>query len=74
MWAQQKNPFDELLILWETDVQEYEHQSGDDITPRFKIVVITRHAPADYQSLVTSASSDAGQDYEKFRMKILTTL
>ena len=74
MWAQQKTPFDELLIQWETDVQEYERQSGDDITAIFKIAVITRHAPADYQNLVTSASSDAGQDYEKFRMKILTTL
>eukprot|EP00972_Heterocapsa_arctica_P010477 1539639-Heterocapsa_arctica.AAC.1 len=35
--AAEEQPFDKLLILWETNVQEYERQSGDAITARFRI-------------------------------------
>eukprot|EP00972_Heterocapsa_arctica_P029711 4375401-Heterocapsa_arctica.AAC.1 len=53
---------------------EYERQSGDAITERFKIAVVTRYATVDHHDLVATASSDARQNDERFRTKILNTL
>jgi hypothetical protein len=66
--------FDELLNIWETELTNYERQAGESISARFKIAVITKHAPQEYRSLVTIASSQCGGDYQKFRSHIMDSL
>eukprot|EP00972_Heterocapsa_arctica_P013262 1948542-Heterocapsa_arctica.AAC.1 len=65
---------EELTNVINLKLLEYERQSGDAITGRFKIAVVTRYAPIDHHDLVTAASSDAGQDHARFRTKTLNAL
>ena len=73
-WSKGDKPFDEQLVVWETDITEYEKQSGDQITGRFRIAVVTRHSPVELRSAVVSASAAAGDDYNKFRKQIVDTM
>lgn len=66
MW-EDGSRFDELINVWETDLTNYERQSGESITARFKIAVITKHAPSECRSLVTGASSQSGGDYQRLK-------
>ncbi len=73
LWEHDK-AFDETLAKWEIEVLDYERQSGDKILPRYKIAVVTKHAPELYRSTVVQAAAEAKDDYAMFRQRISDTL
>ena len=66
--------FDEVLTAWETELLAYENQSGERVSARFKIAVVSRHAPGEYKAMVALASAQAGDDNGRFRNQITDTL
>ena len=65
--------FDESLSAWEVVVEEYERETGEVVTSRTRIAVITRYAPDSCRALVLQASAQAGTDYEVFKSQLLSS-
>ena len=62
--------FDDVLTRWGQAVHDYEAETGDLISARQRIAVITKHTPDEARQVVIQAAAAANGDWSKFESQI----
>ena len=72
-WQQdQKTPFWDQLIGWETAVRRYERTAGAQLPEAIKAAVVAQHAPPKIKELIRASSEELVLSYAKLREAIRT--
>ena len=62
--------FDDVLTRWGQAVHDYEAETGDLISARQRIAVITKHTPDEARQVVIQSAAAANGDWAKFESQI----
>ena len=65
-------PFDESLATWTLAVDQYEKETGDLISDRTRIAVISKYAPDSARAMVLQSAALAENRWSKFRASLST--
>ena len=65
-WADSQRSFLELLDEWTANIQPYTEQSGDVITDRTKIAVVTMFAPKSLENAIVLSTMGSGDSFLAF--------
>ena len=62
--------FDEAMTRWSQAVQDYEAETGDLISERQRIAVITRYSPESAKQIILQSAAQANGQWKKFEEQI----